>query len=369
MKKQMLAVLLTLCMVWGLLPARVLAANNSGTCGKNLTWTLENGILTINGAGAMDNYDEIYVEGGRPAPWFTYAKEITTVVIGLGVTSIGECALSGLREVTSITLPKTVQSIGWGALSECQSVKEIKIPSSVSEIGFGAFTNWDSLTDVYYGGNNEAWKKIVIAEGNEDLTNAEIHYNNATKPGSSIPSPFTDIQDTPTTNWYYNPILWAVANNVTNGISDTEFAPNNTCTRAQAVAFLWRAAGRPEPSSAVNPFVDVVDTADTNWYYKAVLWAVEKGITTGTGATHFSPEGEVSRGQMVTFLWRMHEKPTAEGSTFADVPANEYYYNAVSWAVTQGITNGTSVELNTFEPLTTCSRAHIVTFLYRDLVG
>ena len=182
------------------------------------------------------------------------------------------------------------------------------------------------------------------------------------------PSGFVDVVDTPSTNWYYQPVLWAVEKGVTNGISDTEFAPNDTCTRAQAVAFLWRAAGRPEPSSTANPFVDVVDTADTNWYYKAVLWAVEKGITTGTDATHFSPEGEVSRGQMVTFLWRMHEKPTAEGSTFADVPANEYYYNAVSWAVSQGITNGTDAAANTFEPLTTCSRAHIVTFLYRDQV-
>lgn len=180
-------------------------------------------------------------------------------------------------------------------------------------------------------------------------------------------SPFVDVQNP--AEWYYTPVLWAVAAGVTNGISDTEFAPNQNCTRAQAATFLWRAVGSPEPQSGVNPFEDIIYTEDTKWYYNAVLWAYENGITTGTDATHFDPNGSVTRGQMVTFLWRMHGKPVAMGSTFADVPTDEYYYAAVSWAVANGITNGTDAAANTFEPNTTCTRGHIVTFLYRDLVG
>lgn len=180
-------------------------------------------------------------------------------------------------------------------------------------------------------------------------------------------SHFVDVQNP--NEWYYDAVLWAVSKRITTGVTTTEFQPNANCTRAQAVTFLWRAAGCPQPTISYNPFVDVPYNANTDWYYNAVLWAYENGITTGTDANHFSPNGTVSRGQMVTFLWRMHGQPAVSGSTFVDVPGNAYYYNAVSWAVSEGVTNGTNLEANIFEPNSDCTRAQIVTFLYRDFVG
>jgi hypothetical protein len=128
------------------------------------------------------------------------------------------------------------------------------------------------------------------------------------------------------------------------------------------VTFLWRAAGKPEPHSNTNPFADV---AEGQYYYKAVLWAVEQGITTGTAAGRFSPDSGCTRGQVVTFLWRAAGKPEPanEAHPFADVRAGEYYETPVIWAVENRVTTGTAADR--FSPAATCTRAQIVTFLYR----
>lgn len=172
--------------------------------------------------------------------------------------------------------------------------------------------------------------------------------------------PFVDV---PTGAYYYDAVAWAVENGVTGGTSATTFSPDNACTRAQMVTFLWRAAGSPEPETSVNPFTDVSATA---YYYEAVLWAVERGITNGTSATTFSPDTTVTRGQTVTFLWRNAGSPAASGNNFADVAADAYYATAVAWAAREGITSGTSA--TTFSPGNACTRAQIVTFLYRHMV-
>ena len=172
--------------------------------------------------------------------------------------------------------------------------------------------------------------------------------------------PFRDV---PEDAYYAEAVAWAVEEGITNGTSKTTFSPNNSCTRAQAVTFLWRAAGSPEPTRTDNPFNDVPSDA---YYTKAVLWAVEQGITNGTGKTSFSPSAACTRAQIVTFLWRMHDQPAASASGgFTDVPSYAYYAGAVAWAVEQGITNGMSK--TTFAPSSNCTRAHIVTFLWRDL--
>lgn len=174
-----------------------------------------------------------------------------------------------------------------------------------------------------------------------------------------VPS-FDDVaEDT----YYFDAVEWAVENGITTGTSDTTFSPNVTCTRAQAVTFLWRAAGSPEPKSNVMPFEDVAAEA---YYYKAVLWAVENGITNGTSATTFGPNADCTRAQIVTFLWRSQKSPAITAvNPFADVAAEAYYYDAVLWAVDEKITNGTSE--TTFSPDADCTRAQIVTFLYRCL--
>ena len=172
--------------------------------------------------------------------------------------------------------------------------------------------------------------------------------------------PFVDV---PTGAYYYDAVAWAVENGVTSGTSATTFSPDNACTRAQMVTFLWRAAGSPEPETTVNPFTDVSTNA---YYYEAVLWAVEQGITNGTSATTFSPDATVTRSQTVTFLWRNAGSPVVSGSSFADVTADAYYATAVAWAAREGITSGTSA--TTFSPDAACTRAQIVTFLYRHIV-
>ena len=161
--------------------------------------------------------------------------------------------------------------------------------------------------------------------------------------------------------YYYDAVQWAVESGITNGMSATAFGPNVVCNRAQVVTFLWRAAGSPEPESTVMPFVDVAPGA---YYYDAVLWAVENGITTGMSANTFAPNGTVTRGQTVTFLWRAEGKTAADGQNgFSDVATDAYYEDAVQWAVENGITNGMSD--TSFAPASGCTRGQIVTFLYR----
>ena len=163
--------------------------------------------------------------------------------------------------------------------------------------------------------------------------------------------------------YYKAAVDWAVANGVTTGLTESTFGPETVCTRAQTVTFLWRAAGSPEPTKAENPFTDV--SADA-WYYKAVLWAVEKGITSGVSEKQFAPDAAVSRGQVVTFQWRMAGADKAEGANaFTDVAQDAYYHDAVLWAAKNGITAGTTA--TTFAPDAGCTRGQIVTFLYRQL--
>ena len=164
-------------------------------------------------------------------------------------------------------------------------------------------------------------------------------------------------------SWYHHAVDWAVTNKVTTGLTATTFGPGASCTRGQMVTFLWRAKGSPEPKRTANPFVDVAESA---YYYKSVLWALENGITTGTDAKHFSPNATVTRAQTVTFLWRLEGRPQAKtAGGFSDVPSREYFAAAVDWAVEQGITNG--VGGGKFAPGNNCTRAQIVTFLHRDL--
>lgn len=174
----------------------------------------------------------------------------------------------------------------------------------------------------------------------------------------SVALPFTDVAEGA---YYADAVAWAIQNKVTSGVSATTFAPNASCTRGQMVTFLWKAAGSPEPKSLTTAFTDVKSGA---YYEKAVAWAVENKVTTGTSATTFSPDATVTRGQSVTFLWKANNSPAAEGtSAFTDVAASAYYASAVNWAVEKGVTSGMSA--TTFSPNSNCTRAQIVTFLYR----
>lgn len=162
-------------------------------------------------------------------------------------------------------------------------------------------------------------------------------------------------------DYFYDAVNWAVEKGITTGTSATTFSPNASCTRAQIVTFLWRASGSPEPKTASNSFTDVAANA---YYCKAVLWAVENGITTGTSATTFSPDAPCTRAQGVTFLWRANgSKAASAAASFTDVASDAYYAPAVAWAAEQNVTGGVGNGL--FSPDTTCTRAQIVSMLYR----
>ena len=173
---------------------------------------------------------------------------------------------------------------------------------------------------------------------------------------------FTDVSEGA---FYYEAVLWAAETGITKGKSSTLFEPYGICTRAQTVTFLWRAAGSPEPVSNDTPFSDINENA---YFYKAVLWAVEQGITKGTTTTTFSPDNTVSRAQVVTFLYRSANSPyvVSDDNPFTDVPQNSYYHSAVTWASKTGVTQGRTS--TTFNPSEDCNRGQIVTFLYRHFV-
>ena len=172
-------------------------------------------------------------------------------------------------------------------------------------------------------------------------------------------NPFLDVNES---HFFHDPVLWAVENGITNGIDAEHFDPMGVCNRAQVVTFLWRAAGSPEPVTTEHPFTDV---AAGSFYEKAVLWALEMGITNGLTADTFGPNAVCNRAQVVTFLWRANDsrEPGLEENPFTDVAAGSFYEKAVLWALEHGVTTGASD--TTFNPGGQCLRAQVVTFLYR----
>ena len=176
----------------------------------------------------------------------------------------------------------------------------------------------------------------------------------------AAPSSFTDV---PAGAWFAEPVAWAVEQGITTGTSAETFSPDQACTRAQVVTFLWRAMGQPQAFGAA----EFTDVEKGSWYEDAVAWAVEQGITTGTSMTTFSPNDPCTRGQVVTFLWRAVGQPRAMvgADLFTDVPTDAYFFQPVLWALDNGVTSGTGS--GQFSPGASCTRAQVVTFLYRAL--
>ena len=183
------------------------------------------------------------------------------------------------------------------------------------------------------------------------------------KPQETPKSSFVDVEKG---QYYYDAVMWAANEGITGGTSANTFSPDDSCTRAQVVTFLHRMIASPEPAAITLPFTDV-KTSD--YFYKPVKWAFGSEITGGTSATTFSPDSNCSRAQVVTFLWRTAGQPEAKSSkcNFTDIKSDSYYYKAVLWAVEQGITGGTSA--TTFSPEDSCTRGQVVTFLYRFING
>lgn len=311
---------------------------------SGVSYVLSDGVLTVSGSGECTN---AWMNNYSP-------NNVTKIVIGSGITSIGKAAFQGCAYVKSVDIANGVTKICRGAFTQCWALESVIIPTSVNTIEMTAFGNaisGSTMNDVYYCGSAAQWGRISIGEHNDSLLKASFHYNY--DPNMS----FTDVA---AGSYCYDAVQWAVANGITNGTDATHFSPNAGCTRGQVVTFLWRAAGEPTVSGNVG-FVDV---APGSYCYEAVKWAVANGITKGTDATHFSPNATCTRGQVVTFMYRAEGEPAVGGSNgFVDVAAGSYCYNAVQWAVAKGITKGT--DTTHFSPNATCTRGQVVTFLYR----
>ena len=303
------------------------------------------------------------------------------------VSQVSGGTLYSCDNLETVDWSASATCIGAFAMSGCTNLKQITIPSSVIRIDDHATMDCHRLQDVYYEGTEEQWKQVRIGYGNESLLNAKLHFwCTETNPehewmegallkhptcticGAEDPdyvpeNPFTDVLDS---DYFLNPVLWAVDKGITAGTGNGQFSPNNPCTRGQVVTFLWRAAGQPEPESTENPFTDV---SPADYFYQPVLWAVENGITAGLNATTFGPNTTCTRGQVVTFLWRAKGKPepTNAKNDFIDVSASDYFHAPVLWAVENGITAGMGG--GKFAPNNPCTRGQVVTFLYRAWNG
>ena len=289
--------------------------------------------ITVSGAAASDNYSITYVDGTLTV---SYPPSSPTYTPTVDDSNGGDTTVSNKNpekgdKVTITTEPDKGYVVGKITITD----KNGK-PVEVIDNGNGTFT-------------------YVQPSGKVTI---EVEY----VPAGSC---FMDVAEE---SYYYDAVNWAAANGITSGTSATTFSPNNPCTRAQMATFLWHAAGAPEPKGNSNPFTDV--TADA-YYAKAVQWAVEQGITAGTSATTFSPNGACTRAQMATFIYRCEQ---ANGGGFAGAwmfllpftDAPEWAYEPIAWCYKEGITSGTSA--TTFGPDDPCTRAQMVTFLYRYFV-
>ena len=235
---------------------------------------------------------------------------------------------------------------------------------------------WTDQEDTVIEANKSyAWTIKSFNSNYEDLTGSTVLYPVSTsyseqvkkqseefeaKKRGELPEDELDFRDVYEDDYFFDAVQWAAENGITGGVGNDRFGPNLDCSRGQTMTFLWRASGEPEPDSFST---DLTDVKSGDYFYEAVLWAMEEGVTTGAGAGRFAPDATVTRGQFVTFLYRLAGASSDGVHPFADVPAGSYYEKAIAWAFAEGITRGTSG--TTFSPDAPCTRAQIITFLYR----
>jgi hypothetical protein len=346
---------------------------------------------------------------------FSGCAALAEIALPDSVKTLGEKVFSGCAALKSVRVPAEVTVIPAEAFSGCSSLESITIPKSVSHINERAFDGCTALKKVDYLGSDTDWSQVTKETGNSVLDNAEKSftrtdhehkYTDTVIPPTCTESGYTgdlicmrcgdmtqigktvaaaghkffggvcsvcgakgaeavpEFDDVKSGAFYFDAVQWAVENGITNGTGKNTFSPNDVCSRYQIVMFLWRAAGQPEAKAAVS-FADV---KPGDIFYEAVQWAVERGITKGTSSTSFSPYAPCTRGQIVTFLYRSAGSPKVSGAcNFSDVSSGSFCHDAVIWASSEGITNGTSA--GRFSPNEGCTRAQVVTFLYRASGG
>ena len=277
-----------------------------------------------------------------------------------GTVEVGQFSIQGNPYLETVVFPDSVTEVAEYALSGCSNLKTVRFEGNAPVV-FGTNVFQTCQLTVYYPVGDPSWDAIISMDDSYFIGGQIIGGN----PGSIewVPyDPSNPFLDVPLGTFYEAPVLWAVENGITNGASHTSFNPNGQCLRAQVVTFLHRTLGNTEPAVATNPFTDV---KASDYFYKSVLWAVENGITIGISGTEFGAYASCNRAAVVTFLWRAagSPEPALTAHPFTDIPAGAFYEKAVLWAMEKGITNGISA--TEFGPSTVCNRAQVVTFLYR----
>ena len=289
---------------------------------------------------------------------------LKNLVLPYGLERIGNSAFADCEALQSLCIPDSVKELGWSILSGCKSLSFVIVPSCVTELDELGLGQCEALKAVYFRGPAPGSEYAYIPdgitlyyiEGQEGWTKPLWEgYNTKTWSGYWA-------KDVKKSNYFYEPVQWALEEGIAAGMGKDLFRPELTCTRAQVVTFLWRAKGCPEPTGTETPFKDI---SPKSYFYKAVLWAAEQGIAAGMTKDLFVPDGGCTRAQIVTFLWRAEGRPQTSNvqNPFEDVSDHTYYSRAVLWAVEQGITAGVSKDQ--FAPFDLCTRAQTVTFLWR----
>ena len=327
----------------------------------------ESKINDVDVTWASDNTDVATVENGKITAQSVGKARVTAAVVENGVTYSDFCDV--IVEARPSSSHHSSSSTTYYDVNAVVSGEGGSVAASTKRASKGATV---TVTATAASGYQVAQVSAVDKDGKTvSLTDKGDGVYTFVMPASKVDvtARFAQVQkpeekdpygDVSKDSYYYDAVKWAAETGVTTGVGDGLFAPEWVCTRGQIVTFLWRASGSPAPKATELPFTDVAADA---YYAQAVLWAVENGITNGTSETTFSPDQTCTRAHAVAFLYRMSGSPAAAGSTFSDVAADAYYRAAVAWAVEKGITNGTSG--TTFSPDDTCTRGQIVTFLYR----
>lgn len=362
----------------------------SGTCGENSWWWVDDRTKTlyISGTGSATIPTAASVIGSSSSgnhfiqvtylnSLFTsdvwYRNNIKKLVVEEGITEIGygsfygcdsitevqfpstlktihTYAFYGLTALEELTLPEGVEMVGARAFQYCYNLRELSLPATLTAMGTNTFDS-GKLQTVRYAGSKAEWEQIY----GTGMAFDKDHVVTLICAGDPIPvGGFSDVYER---NYFADSVLWAVEERITEGTSKTTFSPNATCTRAQILTFLWRAAGSPQPEGE-NPFADV---GEADYYLQPAVWACEQGLVSGGVLDGGQP---CTRADVVTYLWKLAGAPEVGTHGFSDVPAEGDRAQAVAWAVEKGITSGTGT--GRFSPDAACTRAQIVTFLYRD---
>ena len=312
-------------------------------------------LTAINVAAGNQNYCSVdgvlYDSAKTVLLQYPAAKTDASYTVPASVTQIDNEACYGAAALTTVTLPDGLQSIGWLAFYGCPAITSVTIPTTVTAIQGKAFGYYNDAE-----GNDVKVDDFTIygAAKSEAQTYAKMNGFRFV-----FPNPFADVAES---DYFFDAVMWALNLEVTAGVDATHFGPNNNCTREQIVTFLWKALESPKPEAQNNDFTDVKPEA---YYYWPVIWALENGVTAGVGNHLFGVGYSCTREQAVTFLWKAAgaPEPQTTGQSFADVASDAYYYKPVLWALENGITAG--VGDNQFGVGQTCTRAQIITFLYK----